>query len=234
MKDFVSLMNQKAYLLGMSHTTFVNDHGLEEKNGSANISTAEDMAILMRYALKNETFRQIIGTKTYTAKTSGKTYVWKNKNRLLHTYPYQIGGKTGFTEKARRTLVTASQKEEKTCIVVTLNDGNDFKDHQNLCEKVFDTYERVLLLDKDSVIIDADNPQKYYLKENYYALLTKEEQKEIEISYLIQNENEEECGVAEIYLKGKLLGSVKIYQKQENTHSKESFFSKFWRWLFGW
>ena len=40
---------------------------------------------------------------------------WKNKNKLLSTYEYNIGGKTGFTEKARRTLVTASQKDEKTC-----------------------------------------------------------------------------------------------------------------------
>ena len=75
MESFVALMNEKAYSLGMSQTHFINNHGLEDENGNGNTSTAYDMALLMRYALKNETFREIIGTKTYEAKTTGKTYV---------------------------------------------------------------------------------------------------------------------------------------------------------------
>ena len=75
MEDFVALMNQKAYELGMTNTKFLNNHGLEEQDGQGNTSTAKDMAILMRYALQNETFREIIATQSYTAKTSGKTYV---------------------------------------------------------------------------------------------------------------------------------------------------------------
>ena len=70
MEKFVELMNKKAYELGMSNTKFLNNHGLEESDGPGNTSTAYDMAILMRYALKNDTFRSIIGTETYEAKTS--------------------------------------------------------------------------------------------------------------------------------------------------------------------
>ncbi len=237
MEEFVKLMNEKAYELGMSHTIFYNNHGLEEENGVGNTSTAKDMAKLMRYALNNQTFREIIGTKSYTAKTSGKTYVWQNKNKLLKMDPYQIGGKTGFTEKARRTLVSASKKDEKTCIVVTLNDGNDFLDHKTLCEAVFQKYERVTILDKNATVIDAEKEGKYYLKDNFYALLTEEEQKQIEIRYQITSDSiKEEVGVAEVYLNDTLLGSVKIYQniEEEKTSQKENFLVRFLRWLFRW
>ena len=192
------------------------------------------MAVLMRYALKNETFREIIATQRYTAKTTGKTYVWKNKNKLLSTYEYNIGGKTGFTEKARRTLVTASQKDEKTCIVVTLNDGNDFADHKSLCENVFENYERVLLVDKESLSIDIENPEKYYIENDLYALLTEEEKENIKIEYKMNNAETEEVGVVEVYLNEELLTSTKIYQKELEPTKKENFFTRFFRWLFGW
>lgn len=234
MEDFVALMNQKAYELGMTNTKFLNNHGLEENDGSGNTSTAKDMAVLMRYALKNETFREIIATQRYTAKTTGKTYVWKNKNKLLSTYEYNIGGKTGFTEKARRTLVTASQKDEKTCIVVTLNDGNDFADHKSLCENVFENYERVLLVDKESLSIDIENPEKYYIENDLYALLTEEEKENIKIEYKMNNAETEEVGVVEVYLNEELLTSTKIYQKESEPTKKENFFTRFFRWLFGW
>ncbi len=236
LEEFVRLMNEKAYELGMSHTKFLNPHGLEEQDGSGNTSTAIDMAKLMRYALNSETFREIIKTKSYTARTTGKTYVWQNKNKLLRTYEYNIGGKTGFTEKARRTLVTASKKDDKTCIVVTLNDGNDFEDHKDLCESVFETYERVLLLDKESVVIDVNHPEQYYLEESFYALLKSDEKDNIRIDYKVNpDEKSTEVGVAEVYLKDSLLGSVKIYQREEaKEEKKENFFQRFLRWLFRW
>lgn len=236
LESFVTLMNQKAYELGMSHTTFLNPHGLEESDGSGNMSTAYDMALLMQYALKNDTFREMIGTESYTAKSSGKNYVWQNKNKLLKTYEYQIGGKTGYTKRAKRTLVTASQKENKTCIVVTLNDGNDFADHKDLCETVFDTYERVLILDKDSFVLDGNDSEKFSIQNSFYALLTEEEKNNIKIEYQVHSDSKEEVvGVAEIYLGEKLLGTEKIYQKIESKEEqKDNFFQRFFRWLFGW
>ena len=175
-----------------------------------------------------------MSTKSYTAKTTNKTYVWQNKNKLLKTYEYNIGGKTGFTEKARRTLVTASKKDEKTCIVVTLNDGNDFEDHKNLCEKVFKEYERVTILEKDNFFLEEN--KDYYVKESFYALLKKEEIEKIKINYNLQeNPKEEVVGVAEIYLEDELLETVKIYQKEkQKTEKKEGFFKRFLGWLFKW
>src|SRR5574344_1562362 len=149
MENFVNLMNSKAKDLGMNDTFFINDNGLEEKSGE-NYSTSYDMAILMRYALNNNVFKKIIGTKQYKIKTNYKTYEWTNKNRLLKEYKYTIGGKTGFTEKARRTLVTAALKDNKKLIVVTLNDSNDFLDHQNLYEEYFKNYELYKIVDKNN------------------------------------------------------------------------------------
>ena len=97
--EFVKLMNEKASELNMTNTSFCNPHGLDEK--CENISTARDMALLTKYANKNEIYKKIVGTKRHIAKSNLKTYDWYNKNKLLSTYEFTTGGKTGFTEKAR-------------------------------------------------------------------------------------------------------------------------------------
>ena len=98
------------------------------------------MAILTSYAMKNETYRKIVSTKSYKVKTNMNFYSWINKNKLLHTYKYSTGGKTGFTEIARRTLVTTASKDGVNLVAVTLNDGNDFNDHKNMFEYGFNNY----------------------------------------------------------------------------------------------
>jgi len=131
--DFVKLMNDKAVSLGMNDTVFNNPSGLDDNGG--NISSAYDMAILTSYAMKNDTYRKIVGTKKYVLKTNMNTYIWYNKNKLLHMADFITGGKTGFTEIAKRTLVTTASKDNLNIVVVTLNDGNDFKDHLDLYKK---------------------------------------------------------------------------------------------------
>ena len=233
MDDFVDLMNKKSYQLGMSHTKFINNHGLENDKGEGNTSTAYDMAILMRYALKNETFSSIIATKNYTAKTSCKTYTWKNKNKLLFSYKNMLGGKTGFTEKARRTLVTASRKDENTCIVVTLNDGNDFSDHKNLCESVFKNYERVEVVNKDNLNIDKD-PMKYYIENSLYALLKPDEINKVSVRYEINHDNRD-AGYVKVLLNNELLTSARLYKREEEkSDKKENFFVRFFKWVMAW
>ena len=115
---FVNLMNEKAKKLGMKNTTFNNPSGLDEEKG--NFSSAYDMALLMSYAMKNEEFRKITGTRDYTVKTNKNVYKWHNKNKLLSSYKYIIGGKTGFTKIAKRTLVTSASKND-----VKFNGGHD-------------------------------------------------------------------------------------------------------------
>ncbi|MCI8394710.1 MAG: D-alanyl-D-alanine carboxypeptidase [Bacilli bacterium] len=241
MESFAYLMNQKAYELGMSHTTFYNAHGLEEGDGSGNTSTAYDMALLMRYAMQNEHFREITKTLDYEAKSNQKTYHWTNKNKLLRMYPYTIGGKTGFTEKARRTLVTAASKEGRNIVIVTLNDGNDFQDHQNLYEVLFQKYEAVSVLKKDQVEIpkfDFYHNDRLYLEKDVVLLASKEEISDIHVTYeMDQLENYKSgdmVGSAHILLQNKELMAVKVYVQKKSEEKKEGFFQKFFGWLFGW
>lgn len=129
-EGFVHLMNEKAQWLGMTNTHFDNPHGLESEH---HYSTAYDMALLMRYSMNHEQFLEISESKDYQAQT--RSYPWVNKNKLLTTlYEYCTGGKTGFTRKAGRTLVTSAQKEERHLIAVTLNAPDDWNDHIQMYE----------------------------------------------------------------------------------------------------
>lgn len=157
---FISMMNEKAAEIGMKNTTFNNPSGLDEKDG--NYSTAYDMAILTSYAMKLMEFQEIVGTKTYYLKTNKNTYYWINKNKLLFTYNYTTGGKTGFTVKARRTLVTTASKNNLNLVVVTLNDGNDFKDHRDLFEYGFNNYTNVKLLNNGILDIKTNDLYNNY------------------------------------------------------------------------
>ena len=145
MENFVYLMNEYAKTIGMKNTRFINSHGLD-KNGDGNTSTAYDMALLTKVAMQNKTFREIFGTKNYKAKSNLKTYNWEGKNKLFKMYDYTTGGKTGYTDTARRTLVTTARKDNKNLVVVTLNDGNDFNDHKSLYETYFAKYGFYILL----------------------------------------------------------------------------------------
>lgn len=142
---FITMMNQKAEELGMKDTKFHNPCGLDEED-EGNLSSVYDMALLMRYCMQNETFRNITKTKVYQRLDGNGS--WHNKNKLLTQYPYAIGGKTGFTKKAKRTLVTCAKKEQVELIVVTFNCGDDFNFHENLYETYFNLYDNILCIDQ--------------------------------------------------------------------------------------
>ena len=225
MDGFAELMNETAKSIGMNSTTFINSSGLENNSGLGNKSTSYDMALLMSEAMKNETFKTIVGTKSKTVKTNLKTYVWHNKNKLLSSYEYCTGGKTGFTEKARRTLVTTATKDNMNLTIVTLNDPNDFSNHKNLYEKYFKLYKSYKVLDKRNLNLDNKN---YYIKDDVYLTLTEKEYKNIEIEPIIYNTNISDIvGIYNIKLNNKTLKTIYIYEKiDKKTNKEESFFNK--------
>ncbi len=155
-EGFVFLMNEKAAYLGLTNTHFENPHGLEEKN---HYSSAYDVAKLMQYAMENDTFKKITGTKAYHSKN--RSYQWNNKNKLLHIYDqYCIGGKTGFTKKAGRTLVSTAKKDGLQLIAVTLNSPNDWNEHISLYNDGFEQYEPMKLLSKGKKEFLRSNGEK--------------------------------------------------------------------------
>lgn len=233
MEGFVKLMNETARSIGMKKTTFINSSGLENDKGVGNMSTSYDMALLMSEAMKNDTFKTIVGTKEKLVKTNYKTYLWYNKNKLLNNYEYCTGGKTGFTEKARRTLVTTATKDNMNLVVVTLNDPNDFKDHEDLYNKYFKEYKSYKVLDKNNENFDN---KKYYIKNDKYLTLTNSEYKNIKKEVVLYKDNVSDIvGYINIKLDKKVLLKEYIYEKEvikENIENKrETFFDKLKKFL---
>jgi D-alanyl-D-alanine carboxypeptidase len=223
-------MNNLAKSIGMKDTIFVNSSGLEDSNGE-NYSTVYDMALLSSYAIKNEEYRKIVGTKNITVKTDLKTYVWHNKNRLLHSYEYCIGGKTGFTEKARRTLVTNASKDNVNLTVVTFNDGNDFSDHKVLYEKYFNKLKSYQILYKGK--IDTKYPNTY-IDNDFWMSLTNEEANNIklEINYYDNNASNI-IGYVDVIIDGVSYHKENIFKKEKKDTEKISFWDKLKKRIFG-
>ena len=227
---FVSMMNAKAKSIGMKNSTFNNPSGLDQEKG--NYSSAYDMALLMKYAYQLKEFREIVSTKKYELKTNMNYYLWNNKNKLLYMYKYANGGKTGFTEKARRTLVTTASKNNTNLVAVTLNVGNDFLDHKALFEEAFGEYNSYQILNKDKVNIVGETFYKnayFYLKKDFTYLLKKKEIDDILIKYNLDKidnvQSDTKVGGVKVYFKDKVIytGDVFIKVKKE----KKSFWKVF-------
>ena len=124
---FVAQMNRRAGELGMTDTHFANPRG---QDGAGHVSSAYDMALLARACLDNETLREIVSTRS----SSRAGRVLTNHNKLLWRYEGCIGLKTGYTQRAGRTLVSAAEREGLTLICVTLNDPDDWADHAALLD----------------------------------------------------------------------------------------------------
>ena len=218
-EDFVKTMNDKAKKLKMTNTTFNNPSGLDQEKG--NYSTAYDMAILTSYAMKLDDYRKITSTKKYKLTTNKNTYNWTNKNKLLRTYKYSTGGKTGFTEIAKRTLVSTATKDNTNLVVVTLNDGNDWNDHKNLFEYGFNNYTNIKILKKGDITIYDDDyydDYKLYIKNDYYYLLTNSEEDDLIFKYQLEKKrkikNGDNIGILNIYLGDRKIHEEKIYVKK--------------------
>ena len=223
MDNFAYLMNNKAKGIGMNNTTFVNSSGLEDGD-KANYSTVYDMALLSGYAINNSLYKQIVGTKEITVKTDLKTYVWHNKNKLLSSYKYCVGGKTGFTEKARRTLVTNASSDGVNLTVVTFNDGNDFGDHKDLYEKYFDVLKEYEILSEGPIKTKYDNT---YISRSFKMSLTKDEYKKLKKEIIYYDDNASNIiGKVKVSLNDKEYFTEDIYIKKEVKEVKLNFFQK--------
>ncbi len=179
-ENFVRLMNDKAKEIGVKNTVDKNSHGLDEV--TQNYSTARDMAILSSYASKIDLYEKIVSTKKWTTEASGKAYIWNNRNKLLYSYKYATGGKTGYTPKAGRTLVTTASKDNLNLTVVTLNDSNEYITHESLYEYCFDKYKNYIIVDKDNFQIDQSFfKDELYIKESFMYPLNDLEKEKVKI-----------------------------------------------------
>ena len=226
------MMNKKAKEIGMKNTVFNNSHGLDEK--TQNKSTAYDMALLSSYAYKNETYRKIVSTKKYNVQTNKKSYSWTNRNKLLFSYKYTTGGKTGYTPSAGRTLVT-NASNNLNLTAVTLNDGNEYISHKKMYEYGFNNYKMYKILDKNKFKIDdAYYKDKIVIKKDFlYPLLDEEKDKikvVVEIDKLANYNDNDAVGKVIVKLDNEEIFKEKVYV---NTNvNKKNIFEKIKDWFF--
>ena len=143
---FGELMTKKAHDVGATNSHFTNPHGLTAPD---HYSTANDLAILFRYAMKNPTFREIVQTKFSSVSTTAlvrkkvvpRRISVRNHNRLLWGFDGAIGGKTGYTHAAQKCFVGAVQRNGTTLIVSILGARDQWGDTKRLLEYGFDNYD---------------------------------------------------------------------------------------------
>ena len=201
--DFIAQMNLKAYSIGMYNTTFENPHGLNDD--TKNYSTAYDMALLMRYAINNKDFLKITQAKKYKV----NNYIWYNKNKLLSEYKYLISGKIGYTKKSGQVYVSAARKNNKTLIIVSIDESDKFNLHKRLYETYFDKYDLYNILDKNTFSFKLNNSYDYfYINNSFNMLLNKNEIDRVKLKYIINNN----YNYVDIYFDDKKIHSEKLYR----------------------
>lgn len=156
-KEFAELMNEKASELGLTNTHFVTPHGLDDAN---HYTTALELAKLTDYAMNNETFSKIVGTKSITIYINNQPRQINNTNELLGVLNGVVGVKTGFTNNAGRCLVTETKRNNIDIITIVL--GADTKkdrtkDSVNLIEYTYSKYKMYNIEEK---IIEEFNKWK--------------------------------------------------------------------------
>lgn len=192
-EGFVKLMNERAVIAGLTNTVFMNPSGLHHDE---HLSSARDTAEMLRIALQNKTFEKIASTVLYRANTVNGI-LWENKHRLLREgsgvavevddeteQPVSslksatgtaFAGKTGFTKVAGRTLATAFQKDGQTCIVVTLNESDDWNVHRGLANEVWQNYNMETVVKKGKY--NVNDKLAIRLEQPIQLQLNKEEKK---------------------------------------------------------
>lgn len=235
LEGFVHLMNEKRKELGMINTNFANPHGLDDHE--EHYSTAYDMAILTRYAMNNDVYREISGTKSYRSVNKDNHYrLFHNKNRLLtQLYQYCTGGKTGFTERARRTLVSTAEKEGMSLIAVTINAPSDWNDHIRLFEWAFKHFSLTSIVEK-GMLNNIDDPYYQNKLHAFYSFeypLSNEEKNKLKKRFLLykpptNNRWEKEghpnpIGTIQIELDGKIIGIVPLQYIDDNEEKSKAF-----------
>lgn len=219
-EGFVKLMNERAVVAGLTNTVFMNPSGLHHDE---HLSSARDTAEMLRIALQNKTFKKISSTVLFRANTENGM-LWENKHRLLREgsgVAIEIGeetqqpvnalksakgsafaGKTGFTKVAGRTLATAFQKDGQTCIVVTLNESDDWNVHRGLANKVWQDYSLETVVKKGKYKVNKNLSIR--LEEPIHLQLNKDEKESVRQVLHVSRKRKE--GVLSIFL-----GEERIY-----------------------
>lgn len=161
-EKYVDLMNEKAENLGLTNTHFANTSGLDTDN---HYSTVRDISIILKYALQNETFKEIYTTNTYTTSDNSLTFksVYSNYlNRYNLENKYIYGSKTGYTTLAGYCLSTIANYDGVEYMLITTNaDGTSnyplhIMDANMIYDYYINNYHYLNIINKDDLLITLD------------------------------------------------------------------------------
>lgn len=203
---FVDMMNKKAAELGAFDSNFVNPHGLHDDE---HYSTAYDLALISRHAMKNDIFKTISSSENYKAESINT--VFYNKNKVVYQYEYGNGIKIGYTKAAGRCLVASAEKDGTEIIVVVLNDGNWFQDSYKIFDWAFENYKSYQIVEAGQFAGRTSDGKPVLVTDSFSYLLTEEEKEKIRFEpkitapHILNKDNKVVCGVYNIYLDNELI-----------------------------
>lgn len=227
-ENFASMMNNKAIEIGAYNTSFTSPHGLDNPE---HYSTAYDMAIITRYALKNPKIAKIVKTIEYNMKfIDGKSKQLRNTNPLLTAYEGTKGVKTGYTGMAGKCLVSSVKRNGMEIIAVTLGSQSSqirIKDSISILNYCFNNYELMDLREiyKEKIEVGVLKGKKEKIKgkfkNGYIIPIQKKEIKDVKIiknfsdNIYASVEEHSILGNIEFKLKDEKLGEIEILAVEE-------------------
>jgi len=137
-EKFVEVMNGRAKKIGAECTHFTNPSGLPDNE---HYTTARDLCKIACYAMRNETFKEVVSTRSY----KGKFRSYDNKNKMLYNYEGANGVKTGYTMKAGRCLVSSAERNGMDVVTVVLNCPDMYERSEALLNDAFENFNLINL-----------------------------------------------------------------------------------------
>jgi D-alanyl-D-alanine carboxypeptidase (penicillin-binding protein 5/6) len=206
---FIEMMNKRVRKLGLNNTHYENPHGLHHDN---HYSSAYDLAMITREALKNEKFRSFINTRCQTIPWPGHDYsrIVYNGNKLLNRYQGADGVKTGYTKQAGSCLVGSATRNGLQLIAVVLNSNQMYGEVSQLLDYGFNNYRKINYYEKGQTVrtisIKGGEQQKLQLlAAEHVSLAVKPE----EISQVEYNVNIPQKVYAPVK-KGESIGNITV------------------------
>ncbi|MFK3958771.1 D-alanyl-D-alanine carboxypeptidase family protein [Guptibacillus hwajinpoensis] len=166
--------------IGVKNTNFVNPNGLFDEN---HVTTAEDMARITQYAMKNEQFRSMIGIKELEWVGEDWETTLINHHRLLLDYDFVTGGKNGYVSESGFTLVTTASKDGQELIAVTMKANDDqiaYQDTLSMLNYGFNAFTPVEY--KKGTELVVENNEEYSLSEDMILYQVGDDELDLTIS----------------------------------------------------
>ena len=221
-ENFIKMMNEKVEKMNLKNTHFSTVIGLDDDN---NYSTARELALIFKEALKNEDLKTIITTKEYTSsdgKVKFHSTIQSNAQKFEIDVPYILGGKTGTTTDAGLCLATIAKENDVNYMLVTLGALYDKKaphnieDAQTIYDYFIENYGNHMIVDKETPFTEinvkygSEKTLKLYPTKNITKYLENDYDKN-DIKYVYNGREE----ITAFTKKGEKLGTLEIYYQDD-------------------